>query len=134
MLKVCKDMSVDAGMLCIADVGYLKRHHATIEKYGDRADIRRLIPLKPGEYYINYRIKNTYLGDLEGTIQINCNSGMLLVGDPCYNFPNEGDSWSNFLNEISYGSCQNEFFTAINTGGDGGFTIKLEITPCPLPS
>jgi len=132
MRKVFKGMSVDAGMLCIADVGYLKQHGATLEKYGDRYNIRRIINLPIGKYKITYKVRDCWVGSPEDTVEINCQSGQLLVGDPCYNFPNivKGkDVWVEFLHEIDYGNNCNKFIHTINTGGDGGFDIRLEIVP-----
>lgn len=118
MLK--KLLNVDSGSLCFCSVEELKKHGAISFDDGE------IITLHPGLHEIHIDIADSWAGEVKvkKIITVGVES-KFYIGDPCYCFPNTGDSWYNFIVATSHRSVFG--YKEIPTGGDGSFEVEINI-------
>ena len=111
-------LGADAGNISALDFGFM-------EKYGGiESDNNEYIDLKNGMYTVSLRIRESWLGDIgaEGIIEIT--GGKIAIGDACYNFDK---GWDKFLDDTDYLKQYGKGGVILDTGGDGGFDVEVEI-------
>jgi len=129
---VFPDTGVDAGMIVIADPDFYK-------DWGFKSGYGHLIhsvDVDNGDYIAEWTVPNGWLEENKKptTQPLKITSGKLWVGDPCYIVAN--DKWIEFLEKYKYFDedfidellPKSEGVIAVNTGGDGGFTVRLKLT------
>jgi hypothetical protein len=128
MNRIVSEIGVDAGMIMVADLNYLK----TVKH--DFKEINRLgkiITVPKGIYSVNWRIRKTSMGDIQGKETLKVTSGRVFICDPCYVIGKpEHKDWLAWLNVTDYGRVLNNDQTFIidEMGGDGCYDIELDFT------
>jgi len=114
------EISVDAGVIAIFDKDYLLSKGGSF-KYDH--DLHEEISGPAGEYEVKYEFES-WRGTVKGSCKIKSNQ-TIAISDPCYWF--EGNDWDKFIDETDYCKNNNEYIHFIDTGGDGGFELNIEI-------
>ena len=138
MKLIADNIGVDAGMIMVADMDYLKDvpRRATPKKLG-----KIFKGIKKGVYKVNWSIPDTCMGDIEGHNEtLIVTSGTIFICDPCYIIGDKDDkiikktkknkdSWLEWLEKTDYGRDikDNRAFIINEMGGDGCFEVTLEL-------
>lgn len=126
MKKIANNIGVDAGMIMVGDLDYLKE----VDKKAEPTDngLGKILNVPNGTYKIHWRIRKTYNGDIQGTETIVIESGKLFICDPCYIIGSTHDGWMNWLNENDYGNNIDHagVFIIDQMGGDGCYKVELD--------
>lgn len=121
MKKVVSGVGVDAGMIMISDQDYYNKHGGKINE-----KIIKRIYLGPGSYDVKWEIPKTWEGPIEGRGVVEIVSGEMVISDPCYHF--EEENWGKWLKETNFGTIYDGIIIIDSMGGDGTYTVRLEIT------
>ena len=122
-----KGIGVDAGMIMVADMDYLKKvpspDYKELERLGKAFDIPN------GRYQINWKIDETWNGDIEGREELEVTSGKIFVCDPCYCIGRNGEDWDRWLEDTDFSRDINneQAFVIDEMGGDGVYTIFITL-------
>jgi len=146
MKIVATGIGVDAGMIIVADMDYLKTvkspNVAELERLGE------IFEVPNGKYKVSWEIPNSDYGGeednemiCEGDGAIEVTSGKIFVCDPCYCIATEGGDWGEWLNENHFGdTLDNDNAFIINSmGGDGCYEVRFNLArlenskPIPVP-
>lgn len=113
---------VDAGCIVIADPSHY-------EEWGSKHGPTHSVSVENGDYIAKWTIPDGWLEEnRKPTAQpLKITSGSLWVSDPCYVVGD--DKWMEYLEKYKYFKEMPEGVIAINTGGDGAFTVCLKLTP-----
>lgn len=114
---------VDAGNISFMDYSFVKEYGGSVSSTFISNDVVELGGA--GRYRVNYKVLNTYNGDISGSVTLNINSGHLVVGDACYLFDK---NWDTFLDDTDYLNDMGSSGYCVNTGGDGAFSTSLTIS------
>jgi hypothetical protein len=122
-----KKIAVDAGMIMIADFGYLTKMECTPSDLSELERLGKTFKVPNSKYMVSWNIDDTYNGDIEGWNSIVVKSGKIVVVDPCYVFQNDNqERWMKWLEDTHYGDEINESaFCISEMGGDDLYTVKL---------
>jgi len=137
---MAKDISVDAGMIMVGDIDYLKDHPSRSNPKTEGI-IFKGIP--KGKYTVSWSIPDTYNGDITGHNEtLIVTSGTIFVCDPCYIIGEKDDktvkqakkstdAWLEWLKKTDCGRDINDdrVFIIDEMGGDGCYEVHLELTP-----
>ena len=96
MKKVFECIGVDAGNVSVLDYGYV------IDNGGKKSEHNEYIEVENGLYEVELKIQESWKGNISKKGQIKVESGILVVGYPCYQF---SDSWMSFLKKTNYLYC-----------------------------
>lgn len=120
--KIC----VDAGMIMIADLSFLKTCPSTDKDQLD--ELGQIFKIPNGTYRIHWSIDDTYNGDVEGTQELKVTTGKVFVCDPCYIIGRKNNDWCDWLKKTNYCEEINDprAFIIDEMGGDGSYDICLE--------
>lgn len=142
---IAKNIGVDAGMIMVGDVDYLKDHP---RRNDPKTEGMVFKGIKKGKYAVTWSIPDIYDGDIEGdgeTLAWGANStlvvtsGTIFVCDPCYiigdkdgkKIKKNREAWLEWLKKTDYGRDINDdrAFIIDEMGGDGCYEVSLELTP-----
>lgn len=130
MNLVAKDIGVDAGMIMVADLSYLKEvsKRANPDKLGEVFDV------KNGEYVVSWTIPETWNDKISGVESLKITSGKIFVCDPCYVIGKNHKAWIKWLEATEYGEDieSDKAFVISSMGGDGCYEVQLELIPVPV--
>ena len=128
--KYIKNISVDSGMIMIADREYFEERSPgfLLDK-----NLNKSFELTPSsDYYVDWFIAKTWNGKVHGDGKLNCSTGEIIVTDPCYilqDIEDKPNFWMEWLNETDYGNDAPEGTLILDKmGGDGEYNIKLDLT------
>lgn len=122
--KNLRGISVDAGMMIISDGNYLEDLGGKINKR-----LAKFIKVESGLYHVEWRIANSWNGDISGSGDIQVKSGNIFVGDPCYHFHNHPhEFWIELLETNNYFRDGSKGHLIVETGGGGGFNMSISVT------
>ena len=134
MQRIAKGISVDAGLILVADISYAK----DVKKFGFcKKELDRLgktFDVPNGFYKVKWSIPETYEGDIEGHEELEVTGGKVFVCDPCYPIgkdakgEHDGNKWGDWLNDTDFANNlhTNKAFTIGEMGGDGCYDVTLE--------
>lgn len=116
---------VDSGTIVIADIEFFKPW----KPWKSWRSLGNYITLPSGEYIVKWVVKDDWLrGNKNPHYEIlKVSSRQAMVIDPCYIVNNS--KWMQYLEKYDYHNKIPEGVIAIKTGGDGEFTVKLEVIP-----
>ena len=126
MKSIVSGIGVDAGMIMVGDMDYLKTVKSSTK------DLKRLgtvIKVPKGNYKVKWYIGETWHGKIEGAESLKVSSGSVFVCDPCYIIgkPKHKD-WMDYLEATDY--CRklnnNQVFIIDEMRGDGVYDVKLD--------
>lgn len=124
--RVADYIGVDAGMIMVGDLRYLKSVPSSPSELSDMGVLFDDIP--KGSHRVHWHIKETYNGAIEGTVDLQVVSGKVFVCDPCYIIGREGNDWSDYLKKTDH--CRelgsNLAFIIDEMGGDGCYKVRLD--------
>jgi hypothetical protein len=127
MNRTVKGIGVDTGMILVADVDYLKGQ----KNYDpNKLHLGKTIKVANGNYEVNWHIKETYNGEIEGNENIEVTGGEIVVIDPCYVLQGDNqEAWLKWLKDNKDGDEINDdhAFVIAEMGGDGEYTVDLEL-------
>jgi len=114
---IVENVGVDAGLIMVADKDYYKKYKDVFDqKFSHQFDIDK------GEYKVNWRIKKSWNGSIQGTGEVNITSGVLYVSDPCY----IAEDWGKWLKDTNVGDIEpNGTLLIDKMGGDGVYKVEL---------
>lgn len=79
-----------------------------------------------GKYRVKLDVSGTWNGRRQKTATLETTTGKFAVGDLCYMFDK---GWLDFLDETKYLADESgKFWMAVNTGGDGSFSVRVKFT------
>ena len=112
------DINVDAGMIIVSDVDYIKKYNPFNTTVYD-------VPV--GNYKVKWCIPSSWNGRLSGTSELKVTSGKIVVVDPCYVIDDVG--WSHWLTVTDYGRDikSQSAFIIDSMGGDGVYNVELKL-------
>jgi len=117
------NLGVDAGLIIIADLDYFKNRPG----YKYEEQLSSLHDINPGLYEVEWRIKNTPNGTVEGSGILKVTSGKVVVSDPCYLIDNESNHWEDLLNETNFFQKVPEGTVVLDKmGGDGCYDVNIK--------
>ena len=121
---IAKNIGVDAGLIMIGDFASLDGFNP------DFKELKRLgkeVKVPNGHYRVDWSIKNTYNGDIEGFDFLEVKSGKIFICDPCYLVADS--KWDKWLDETNSGDDidSDNAFVISSMGGDGSYTVNLEL-------
>jgi hypothetical protein len=123
---IANHICVDAGMIMVADCSYLNDHPCKDkpEKTGEVFNVPN------GLYLVDWRIRNTWHGDIEDQQTLRVTSGKIFVSDPCYLIGSKQSQWLAWLEKTSYGDnlADERAFIIDEMGGDGSYKVELKLT------
>ena len=125
MKTLVKNIGVDAGMIMVGDMDYLKNIKHNLKEL-KRLGATIIVPI--GEYIVSWSIAKTWRGAIKGKNFINITSGNLFVCDPCYIIGTKDHAdWMDWFKATSYGNCLQSYsaFIINKMGGDGCYDVKL---------
>jgi len=128
IVRNVKDIGVDAGMIIVMDMDYLKSVKHSME---DLERLGKVIKVPVGEYFVSWAIPETWHGDIEGDGIMKVTSGEVIIIDPCYVIGKpEHNDWIEWLDENGYGDeiGDDRAFVISSMGGDGVYDVQLEFT------
>jgi hypothetical protein len=118
------ELGCDTAHFAVADFQFFEHNKAF---YGPTAKrMCKVIDVEPGRYEITISPFG-WDGETSRTETIDVRSGRLFVGDSCYMFSSgecATDFWNDFIALTNLDFVQERYF-AINTGGDGRFSVEL---------
>lgn len=125
MKAVVRCIGVDAGMIIVADIGYLRK-----DKDSQDTSLGKVIEVPNGNYRVHYEIPETYNGDVCGIEELTVTSGKVLIIDPCYvigKLVKDRDGWGDWLVATDYGNTlgSKKAFMIDSMGGDGCYEVRL---------
>jgi hypothetical protein len=125
MKKTVSNVCVDAGMIMVGDLDYLK----TVDKKAEPVTLGKILNVSNGKYQIDWRIKQSWNGDISGSEQITIKSGKLFICDPCYIIGTTHDEWLSWLDKTDYGKNidNDSVFIIDEMGGDGCYKVELDL-------
>ena len=116
---VARNIGVDSGTILLADKDFYGVDHKEIGK-----KYQKVFKVEPGNYKVQWKIKDTFDGDVEGVGEVNITSGKLVVSDPCYIVPE--DKWDELLKTTNYFLKKPEGTIVLNRmGGDGVYKVEM---------
>ena len=121
MKKIVSGVGVDAGMIMISDRDYYSKHNGEVDEKSAKC-----IYLGPGSYDVKWEIPVTWEGPIKGRGVVEIVSGEMIISDPCYNIQDE--NWNKWLDETNFGTIYDGIIIIDSMGGDGTYTVFLEIT------
>jgi hypothetical protein len=119
------DIGVDAGMIMVADLGYLE----TVPKRDDPNTLGKVFKVRNGIYEASWVIPDTWNGRISGKKTLRVSSGKIFVSDPCYVIGGESDEWMEWLEATDYGEKlrTSRAFVIDEMGGDGCYEVILDL-------
>jgi len=123
MKAVVKGIGVDAGLIMVCDISYLRE-----SKDSQDMSLGKVIEVPNGKYRVHYEIPETYNGDVSGDEELTVTSGKVLIIDPCYVIGKlVEDGWGDWLVANDYGNnvCSEKVFMIDSMGGDGCYEVRL---------
>jgi hypothetical protein len=123
-----KDVGVDAGLIIIADLDYFKKR----EGYKFEERLSFVHDVDPGEYQVEWKIKDTWNGPVEGVGTLKVTSGKVVVSDPCYLVQDTKgkDNWGKMLDETDFFQTSPEGTVVLDKmGGDGCYNVNIRLLP-----
>jgi len=134
MNLIAKNISVDAGMIIVADLAY--RDLELTDKNLSLGNVRKVLN---GKYKVHYSIKNTWNGPVEGDETLLVTNNKIIIIDPCYiigtklfvqcSISQAMKSWMSWLEKTSYGKHldSQQAFIIDSMGGDGCYNVHLSL-------
>ena len=120
---IAENIDVEAGIILISDRDYYKKYKS---KFNVNDCLGKLFKVPIGTYEVDWRIRHTWHGDIEGTDIIEISSGKMVVSDPCYHIEGE---WKRFISETDYArDIQPGNIILDDMGGDGTYEVELNLT------
>jgi hypothetical protein len=144
MRLTAEDIGVDAGMIMVADVSYLK----TVKTRKDPTRFGKVFDVPRGTYKVSWKAgcgdiggehdeDSQFYDDAKtGTATLKVTSGKVFVSDPCYVIgskresknPAARDYWSEWLEKTDFGKdTGTDKAFVIDVGDDGGYQVDLEL-------
>lgn len=119
------ETNVDAGIIMVADIAYLKDHPCK----ADPSETGDVFEVPNGKYRVRWRIPNTCNGSIRGENTLTVTSGKIFVSDPCYLIGHEHQQWLDWLEKTDYANELNDkrAFIIDEMGGDGGYRVYLHL-------
>ena len=116
---VARNIGVDSGTILLADKDFYGEDHKEIGK-----KYQKVFKVELGNYKVNWKIKDTFDGDVEDVGEVNVTSGKLVVSDPCYIVPE--DKWGKLLEDTNYFEKEPKGTVVLNKmGGDGVYKVEM---------
>ena len=114
---IVENVGVDAGLIMVADKDYYKKYKPVFTpRLSHQFDIDK------GKYKVNWRIRKSWNGDIQGTGKVNITSGVLYVSDTCY----IAEDWDKWLKDTKIGDIEPKGTLLIDKmGGDGVYKVEL---------
>ena len=136
MKHVVKGIGVDAGLIMVGCMSYLKTVKSDITRLGKVIEnipfedryLGKIIDVPNGKYNIAWRIKATWNGDIRGSNLLTVTSGQVFICDPCYIIGRGKHSdWIAYLNETDFcNDLKTDLaFVIDEMGGDGEYKVEL---------
>ena len=114
---IVEGVGVDAGLIMIADKDYYKKYKPIFTPR-----ISHQFDIDKGKYRVNWRIRKSWNGDIQGTGEVNITSGICYVSDPCY----IAQDWDKWLKDTKIGDIKPKGTLLIDKmGGDGEYKVEL---------
>lgn len=121
-----KGVGVDAGLIVIADLDYFKSKAGY--KFEERLSF--VHDVDPGEYEVEWKIKDTWNGPVEGLGTLKVTSGKVVVSDPCYLIDHEANHWGDLLDETDFFQTAPDGVVVLDKmGGDGCYDVNIRLLP-----
>jgi hypothetical protein len=128
MNRVAKNISVDAGIIMIADRDYFEKRNPG---FINESLLWKEIVLPAGKYHVVWKIPKTWNGNVAGDGILEVISGRVLIGDPCYilgHVPDKPNFWSDWLDETHYAEIPPEGTLILDKmGGDGCYDVHMSL-------
>jgi hypothetical protein len=119
-------VGVDSGLIVIADLDYFKKR----EGYEFEENLSSVHDIDPGEYHVDWSIKDTWNGPVEGSGILKVTSGKVVVSDPCYlvQDTNGINNWGKMLDETDDFKSPPDGMLVLNSmGGDGCYDVNIKL-------
>jgi len=131
---LAEDIGVDAGMIMVADLGYLN----DVPKRDDPDKLGQVFKVKNGIWNVSWFIRDTWNGSISGESRLHVKSGKIFVCDPCYVIgtpdddeyvTRDNDPWIKWLEANDYGRDihSRKAFVIDEMGGDGCYNVNLNM-------
>jgi hypothetical protein len=123
MIKRNFKLGVDAGNISAIDEGFLARYDGKVN-----SKLCRLIKLPKGGYNVKVSVSETWREEKAVRSEIIEVTGKgIVIGDACYSFDKK---WTELLDDTGFlKSFPTDSGFEVDTGGDGEFSVGVEITP-----
>jgi hypothetical protein len=117
---IAKNIGVDSGTIIIADMSYFED--------APKQDFQLMYKKKveKGNYEVDWYIKNTWNGEIEGSGELYLPTGNLIISDPCYMI--DGMKWSEWLDKTEFAKKPDKGTIIIDSmGGDGCYKVEYNL-------
>lgn len=131
MKVVANNIGVDAGLIIVADMDYLKTVTHDLKEF---TRLGKSFKVPNGKYNVHYEIADTWNGPVSGSETLDVTGGSIFVIDPCYIIGKpKHEDWLAWLNATEYGENlkSGKAFTIHSMGGDGEYRVELELEKIP---
>jgi len=123
MKHLIKNVGVDAGLIMVGDTSYFTTMFPNEQIFPNR--LAQVISVTPGQYKVDWSIKNTWNGNINGTFNLNVTSGQVFISDPCYLIEDQ-KTWCKYLDDTEFCEKLPGNAAIINEmGGDGSYDVSL---------
>lgn len=124
-------IGVDAGMIIVCDVDYLKTVKHNLKQFKSLGMGERF-KIPNGHYRVHYDIPQTWNGAVDGDEELTVTGGAIIVVDPCYIIgKSKHKDWMEWLKDTDYGRNlkSDKAFIISSMGGDGEYEVSLTLVP-----
>jgi hypothetical protein len=116
-------IGVDSGTIVIADrKGRLENPF-----------LQKTFHVPKGRYKVEWRMPNTWNGDVSGSQELTVKTGQVIVSDPCYfkEYTGASKKWQKLLKDTDYfeKKIPKNWVLLDEHGGDGEFEVQMKFIP-----
>lgn len=125
MLLEAKGICVDSGMIVVSDLINFRPYLNQKKQRSRNIGLLKLFKIPKGKYFVDWRIKNSHNGTIEGAECLVIKSGKVVITDPCYLVAS--DKWDLWMDNTNMGERNPGAFVLNEMGGDGCYNVELKL-------